>query len=254
MSVDIEKYGEQYYKDYLNEDFEFKMVYYRKKHVIELMTKYHARKILEIGCGMDPIFLSYPQYEQMTIVEPATIMYESAVTHAKGKKNITLIHDFVENSIENGVGELLNAEFDFILCLGLLHEVADPKKLLECVRKLCHKDTKLLVSTRNPKSMHLLLAYEAGIIPQLDVLSERAKSLQQQQPLDMEHMKKLLKCYNLDIIEEGSFFIKPFAHSQMKALLDNGIISPKVLDGLDNMTKYLPDMGAEIFCVTKPSA
>ncbi len=86
MSVDIEKYGEQYYKDYLNEDFEFKMVYYRKKHVIELMTKYHARKILEIGCGMDPIFLAYPQYEQMTIVEPATIMYESAVTHAKDKK------------------------------------------------------------------------------------------------------------------------------------------------------------------------
>ena len=54
--------------------------------VIELMTKYHARKILEIGCGMDPIFLAYPQYEQMTIVEPATIMYESAVTHAKDKK------------------------------------------------------------------------------------------------------------------------------------------------------------------------
>lgn len=253
MSVDIEKYGEQYYKDYLNKDFEFTMVRYRQKHVIELMTKYQAKKVLEIGCGMDPIFLFYPQYEQMTVVEPATIMYENALQLAKEKDNITIIQDFVENAVENGVNELVNEKFDFILCLGLLHEVTDPKKLLECVRKLCHKDTKLLVSTRNPKSMHLLLAYEAGIIPRLDVLSERAKSLQQQQPLDMEHMKKLLKSYHLDIIEEGSYFIKPFAHSQMKALLENGIISPKVLDGLDNMTKYIPEMGAEIFCITKPS-
>lgn len=65
-------------------------------------------------------------------------------------------------------------------------------------------------------------------------------------------MEKLAIRHSFQILEKGSYFIKPFAHSQMMALLDQHIISEAVLDGLDKMVKYMPELGAENYCVVKP--
>lgn len=51
----------------------------------------------------------------------------------------------------------------------------------------------------------------------------------------------------LRVLERGSYFVKPFTHAQMEACLENGILSEKLLDGLDRMTKYMPELGAEIY-------
>ena len=45
-----------------------------------------------------------------------------------------------------------------------------------------------------------------------------------------------------------TYFIKPFTHAQMRACLDNNIFTEQVLDGMWNMSKYLPEYGAEIDC------
>lgn len=100
-----------------------------------------------------------------------------------------------------------------------------------------------MIVTNNPKSFHLLLAYEAGLIDSLNVISERAKNFQRHNLFSIEEMEDMLKRCGFKILEKGSFFVKPFAHSQMKALIDNNIISDAVLDGFDAMIKYIPDMG-----------
>lgn len=251
MAVDMEAYGKLFYEEYMNSDFEVTLTKYRKKKMVEILNRYTTSRILEIGCGMEPFFLSYENFDKMTIVEPASILYNSAQKYCKESKlNVECINDFVENRVE----ELYKKKFDFILLVALIHEVEDAQKLVASVRNICHKDTKVLITTNNPKSFHLTLAYESGIIPRLGILTDKAKAFQRHRVFTMEEMKDLAKNNAFEVLEEGSYFIKPFAHSQMKALLDNHIITEDVLDGLDKMITYMPDLGAENYCVVKPCA
>lgn len=249
MSIDIDLYGKQFEEDYNNGDFEVILTKYRKKRIKELMKHYPTENVLEIGCGMEPFFLSYTDFKKMTVIEPAEILYQRAKQFCeKSELDVECIHDFVENRVE----ELEKKDFDFILLLGLIHEVDDPEELVEAARKICGKNTHVIISTSNPNSFHLTLAYESGLIPHLGVLTDKAKSFQRHSTFTMEEMKKLVCRHSFEVIDEGSFFIKPFAHSQMKALLDQHIISEAVLDGLDKMVKYMPELGAENYCVVKP--
>lgn len=55
----------------------------------------------------------------------------------------------------------------------------------------------------------------------------------------------------LEIIDKGSYFIKPFTHKQMKKLQEDNILSEKMIEGLYDMSKYMPEIGAEIFVNSK---
>jgi hypothetical protein len=49
----------------------------------------------------------------------------------------------------------------------------------------------------------------------------------------------------------GTFFLKPFTHSQMQKCVEMGIIDEKVLDGLFNVSKEFLDFGAELYCLVR---
>lgn len=249
MGIDIESYEKQFEEDCNNGDFEVILTKYRKKKMISIMKRYNTDNVLEIGCGMEPFFLDYTDFKKMTVVEPAEIMYERAQKYgSESKKDICCIHDFVENRAE----ELREKEFDFILLSGLIHEVENPELLVDSVRKICNVNTRVLITTSNPNSFHLRLAYEAGIIPQLGILTDRAKSFQRHSTFTMEEMENLVRRHSFEVLEDGAYFVKPFAHSQMKKLLDLQIIEERVLDGLDKMAEYIPELAAENYCVVKP--
>lgn len=249
MGIDIDSYGKQFLEDYNKGDFEVILTKYRKKKIIEIMQNYPTVNILEIGCGMEPFFLSYTDFENMTVVEPAELLFQSAEKYRlKSAMNIECIHDFVENRVL----ELKKKKFDFILLVGLIHEVEDPQNLMRAVREICDENSHVLITTNNPNSFHLTLAYEAGLIPQLEILTDKAKTFQRHSTFTMGQMEQLARDSSFEVIEDGAYFIKPFAHSQMKVLLDQHIISNEVLDGLDRMVKYMPELGAENYCVVKP--
>ncbi len=248
MAFAINAYEKQFLKDYQNEDFENMLTQYRKKKIIDILANYPSKNILEIGCGMEPLFLVYEHFEKMVVIEAANAMYNSAVKHQQMVSgNIECIHDFVENRVD----ELQKQNFDFILLVGLIHEVEDSDKLMDAVSRICRENSYVLITTNNPNSFHLTLAYESGIIPQLGILTDKAKSFQRSSAFTMEEMKSLALKYGFSIVEEGSYFIKPFSHSQMKELLDRQIIDRAVLDGLDGLTKYIPGFGAENYCIVK---
>lgn len=250
MSFDIDLYEKQFLNDYQSGDFENTLTEYRKKKIKEILKGYSTKNILEIGCGMEPFFLVYQDFEKMTVVEPANAMYQSAVKHRKEVLgDIECIHDFIENKVD----ELKDKKFDFILLIGLIHEVEDPNRLMDAVNKLCSKDSYVLITTNNPYSFHLTLAYEAGMIPQLGILTDKAKSFQRNSAFTMDEMKKLAQNHGFSVVEEGSYFIKPFSHGQMKKIVDNQLIGREVLDGLDGLTKYIPELGAENYCVARLS-
>ena len=248
MSVDINDYGKHFLEDYNNNDFEVILTKYRKKKIVELLQKYPTRRILEVGCGMEPFFLNYTDFDEMTVIEPADILFNSANEYCKKSNlNVECIHDFVENKTDY----LKSKHYDMILFIGLLHEVDNPFAVLKSVYDVCEVGTKVIILTSNPKSFHLTLAYESGLIPRLGIITPMAEKFQRKYVFDMKDMLTLAEKCGFKILEKGSHYVKPFSHNQMRALIDNDIIPISVLDGLEKMVEYMPEMGAEIYCVVE---
>ena len=235
---------DEYTKNYLKHGFEDRLVTYRRRKVIEIINKYHPYKILEIGCGMEPLF-NYMDYEfaQFTVFEPSIEFYNNALNladlHPLKNKIVLYNAPYYSKGTKNN--------YDMIICSGLLHELEDATNMISEIYKDCGKDTIVHFNVPNARSLHRLCAFHAGIIKNIDDLSERNVVLQQHSVFTKESLRDILICYNFDIIEGGSYFIKPFTHDQMEMMITNGIISENILDGLYKMSDELPEYGCEIY-------
>ncbi len=240
MARDINEYA----KDYLSGDHDFErfQIKFRRKKVLEILQQYKPKNILEIGCGMDSIANYYTDYQHFVIVEPSKEFLQNAVKNTTNNKIIKL-----EGLLEDCVKDLADYDFDFIILSGLLHEVENPKELLQDAVKLCGKDTILHINVPNAKSFHLLLAYESGIICKLGELTQTAKTLQQNTTFDLKLLENLAIKTGLTIVESGSYFVKLFNHAKMAKCMQAEILDEKLLDGLYEMNKYMGDLGSEIF-------
>lgn len=243
----MERNIEQYIQDYKSSDFEKVMVHYRRQQVLQSINQYPHHRILEIGCGEQPLFTEITDFDEYVVVEPASYFCDKAFAVANGKSCITVIQDFFENR----VNELLEKQFDFIVVSALLHEVIDPQSLLDGIYQCCTDQTVVHINVPNSGSFHMLLAYESGIIPKIGLLSDRAKVLQQHTSFDLDLLKSYVTINKFIILDSGSYFIKLFNHEKMQRMIDIGILDSNILDGLNRMIKYIPDEGAEIYVNVK---
>lgn len=233
-----------YENTYLDLPFENMLRLHRKKRIIEQLTNYSHGRFLEVGSGPDPLFKDFTSFDHMTIVEPGKMFYEMNVKQAGADSKITVINDFIENIDD----KLKEESFDFIVLGGFLHEVEKPEIVLKAVREICSESTIVYSFVPNARSFHRLLAYEMGIIDSIYVNSGRHNELLLRKKVyDLHMFDELLTSNGFKVIESGSYFIKPFTHDQMHDLMRQVIIDKAVLDGLDRMIKYLPDLGAEIW-------
>lgn len=221
--------------------FEDYQVKYRRKLVLEQIERYKPKSILEIGCGYEPLF-KYVHDTRFTIVEPSEEFYENAKRLAQTAENISCMRGFFEEVVDE-----LDKQYDMVMCSGLLNEVEDPLRLLHSIVKVCTDRTVVHINVANANSMHRLLALESGMISNTHDMSERNKVFQQHNVYDMESLTKLVEKSGLSIIENGTYFIKPFTHAQMGKMLECGIINEVILDGLYNMGKYMPELGSEMY-------
>lgn len=239
---------EEYTNEYLKSDFELNVqVTYRRKKVLHAIKQYHPTKLLEIGCGMEPLFphLDLSLFEKIVVIEPSEIFFKHAQNLADQmteQKKICVINKTVEE-----VADQLDIEFDMIICSGLLHEIEDPKIFLTLIKRLCTKITVLHLNVPNAMSLHRLLAYEMGLIEDVHHMSERNYQLQQNQVFDAERLEKLIESVGFKVISQGTYFCKPFTHDQMQQLQKIGFLTEQMLEGLDRLVEFLPEYGSEIF-------
>jgi len=106
----------------------------------------------------------------------------------------------------------------------------------------------------NVRSFHRLLALESGLIGDLFEQSETERRFQRHTRFDRERLEALLRANGFEILDSATYFVKPFTHAQMDALVQSGTCGPEVIEGLDRMTKYMPDMGCEIYANVRPLA
>jgi len=233
----------KYTDDYNQPNFEDYQVEFRRKKILEIIDKYKPQTILEIGCGMEPLFqfLNY-KYEKYVIVEPSEVFYDNAVEKAdKDKRIICHKNYFGIDHIE------FNVEFDMIICSSLLHEMDRPQELLDAIRNICTGNTVVHINVPNANSFHRLLAKKMGLIKDEHEMSERNLLYQQHEVFDTASLTGLLAQTGFEVVESGGYFVKPFTHDQMYQMMKNNIIDENVLDGLYLMTEYLPDLASEIY-------
>lgn len=238
---DILDYTEKY-NEY---SFETYQVKYRRKKVIEEIEKYKPSSILEIGCGDNPLFLDVLGVD-FTIVEPSSYFASNAIRLSnKYKRNVKVICDFFENTIDNHNG------YDMIICSALLHEIEKPLDFLLNLFSICDTDTIIHINVPNANSMHRILALESGLISSKYDMTKRNIELQQNSVFDVKTLSGLVCNAGGTVIDSGTFFIKPFSHAQMLDLLNSEIITEKVLDGFYNISRYMPDLGSELYVTCK---
>ena len=107
---------ETYSLAYRDLAFEDEIIEYRRKIVMQRLAYHSPNNILEVGCGMKPLFLDLPTDQTITVIEPAPAFFMNAVSMSKDFENVQILNSTLE-------GANLRAQFDMVIVSCLLHEI-----------------------------------------------------------------------------------------------------------------------------------
>lgn len=237
-----------YQLHYQKLSFEDKLRKYRMEYVAEYLKTIKSRKILEIGCGNDPIHFYFNDFDVLDLIEPGKHFYEFTKGKITGDSRISIQNCFLEEAVLDSV-----TTYDVIIIGGFLHEIDNPEEVLSAVRNIANQDTIVLTYVPNVNSFHRILALEAGLIQSNYEFSENDKAFGRRNVFNQQSIQSLFKHRGFDTVKCDTYFIKPFTHGQMNELMESSFLSEALLEGFFNMSKYIPDMGCEIFLSARTS-
>jgi SAM-dependent methyltransferase len=247
----IEDYAKKYIEECAKDiSFEAVLSDMRKNQILASLDKYKHNNILEIGCGLNPVFQYCHDFITYTVLEPSDIFAKRAEEMARLQKaNINIVHNFGEKA--HVVFSDTSQKFDFVILSNVLHEVPDPEILLKSIYDICGPQTVVHVDVPNVYSFHRLLALEMGLIGSIFEKSEMETRFQRNTQFVKESLYKIVEKQGFEVLSFASYFIKPFTNRQMESIIGQNIVSRDVIQGLERMSKYLPDFGSQMYVDVK---
>ena len=235
-----------YQANYENLEFENHLRIYRMKHVTNYIHSVKSDKILEIGSGSWPLFEFFNAYEVLDIVEPGEYFYKTTKNKASNNDRVSVTHGLIEE-----VYPTLSNDYDIILIGGFLHEIENPKEVLEVIKKIAKKETIVISYVPNADSFHRLLAFEAGIINSKYQYSKNDVLFGRRSVFNKDSFSAIFEESSFSILNIDTYFIKAFTNEQMEHLMNVSFLNERLLTGFSKMIEYMPDMGAEIFLAAR---
>ena len=248
--TDINRYTTEYLRHYDEESFELFLIGARRQRVLKSIRKYPHKSILEVGCGVEPLFMFLEDYDAYTVVDPSEEFVRRARRDAQSRANLRVLQGYLEDLADTG-SLRTRSPFDFIIVSSLLHEVPDPSRLLQVVRRLSGPATTVHINVPNVYSFHRLLALEMGLIRNLFEPSDAEIRFQRRTRFDREALHRIVEENGFRVLHFETYLVKPFSNDQMEKLLKHGIIGPETIEALGAMSKHLPEMGCEMFLEAK---
>ena len=234
-----------YTHQYRSLPFEPLQIEYRRRLVLEQVAAIRPARLLEVGCGERPLFLDLPGVA-CTVVEPTPAFAQRAVELASGRTGVRVARSFVEEF------DPLGEDYDMIVASCVLHEVPDAQVFLTALQRLCGPETVVHVNVPNARSLHRLLAVAMGLIDDPGTPSQTQRTMQQRGGVyGRESLTQALADAGLQVTAAGTLFVKPFTHGQMQQLVDQGFMTPAMLDGLARLVDWLPELGSELWVHAK---
>ena len=237
---DISRYEAAYRADY---GFERHMVRFRRRTILDWLASHPHARILEVGCGLEPLFEHVDDWEHYTLVEPAAAFAAHARERLPANRNIVVRQELLEDAAPALAGQ----PFDCIVVSSLLHEVTEPGRLLDAVHSLCGPATRVHVNVPNAASLHNRIAVRMGLIPDIFTPSALANRMQRTTTYDLSRLRATVEAAGFRVGSSGSYFLKPFTHGQLEAMLMHGIIDERTLDAMYDVNAEFDGLGAEIF-------
>lgn len=245
MSNSVSKFDD-YVKHYNSLPFEPFQIKYRRKKVLECVEKVAPVSLLEVGCGMMPLFTDLSRDVDITVVEPAELFAANARAMSANHTNVEIVEAPMESLNFEG------RRFDMIILSCILHEVAETKDFLSSVKRVSTPSTVIHVNVPNAFSLHRMLAFSMGLISSPKGTSDIQKLMKQNEvPYSLKTLTEELEAEGFCVFESGTLFVKPFTHQQMQTLSDLGFLTEEMLDGLENLVSFYPDLGSEIWVHAK---
>lgn len=250
MGKDIQTYEQ----DYNDLPFEADQAYLRRLETLKLLDSYKPARVLEVGCGMTPIFTDFKGFSHMTVVEPAKGFASHARSLAEqhdlaGK--VAVKQAFLEDAVLEG-DELEGGEFDMILLVSLLHEVADPEVFLKKAVSLGQSGARYLLNVPNQMSFHRQLAVKLGLIKEESEISAQQVKLQQNRIFNRRNLAELSESVGLRVLDSYTSIFKPFTHGQMQKIMDQEILTRQQVHAFCSMMSLVDqEAGSEIMLVAE---
>lgn len=246
----ITRYASVYEADY---GFEAVLVAARQRTVLEHLGRWHPRVVVEAGCGFDLLCGRAQEdgipFDRWVIVEPSPRFAAVAEAHAATSGGrVVVVRSFLEEAVED-IAAACGDRADAVICSSLLHEVTDPRGLLEAAARLLSGHGRVYIDVPNSRSLHRRLARAMGLVADEGELSARNRSLEQDRVYDAVSLRDEVERAGLQVLEEGGHFLKPFTHDQMEEL---AFFDDRMAEGLRVLGGELPELAAEVFCVASP--
>lgn len=243
-------YSEEYRNEHIGKDvsFEATLSDIRREYVLDTIRSYEFSSILEVGCGLNPIFTDLSGDLTKThhvVVEPQAEFVKEAKTYDCAG-NV----EFVNAKLEDAITEL--GKFDIVIASSVLHEVPDPDALLQAISEVCYETTVVHLNVPNVFSFHRLLAVEMNLLDDVFEKSEKERKFDRHTHYDMDKLTADVERHGFEVLNSDTYLIKPFTVDQMEAIIKQDIVDESVVEGLKRMTKHLPEMGCEMYVEVSP--
>jgi 2-polyprenyl-3-methyl-5-hydroxy-6-metoxy-1,4-benzoquinol methylase len=196
------------------------------------------KNILEVGCADGAMTEKLVLYtKSLDIIEPSS-RYCDIVKNIKGVGNI--YNDFSEN-INN------NKKYDVVLLASLIHHIEYPDKFLQDIKKFLDKDSVILATVPNVKSLHRRIGVKMGVLSDEFDDSERNIKYHQFGKFTLDLLKKLFIDNGFEVIESYGYMIKPFSSDIMEKIN----LNEKQIKAMFEIGKEFQELSSQLYIKAK---
>ena len=247
MERDLERYATDYLADY---GFERWQVQYRREALLRNVADRFAGAVLEVGCGIEPLFMHAPPVQAWHVIEPARAFADHArhvaADQPHAQRHVDVHEGFLEDSVEP-LRRACPAGFDLVIASALIQEIPDPTRFLAALATVVRPGGWLYLDASNAGSLHRRMAVEMGLLERLDTPTARALRMQRRAVYDLPHLVQEVEEAGFRVERTGGILLKPFEHVRMERALDTGVIEPAHLDAFARLGEQYPDLASEIW-------
>lgn len=138
-------------------------------------------------------------------------------------------------------------KFDVIVMGFILEHVDDPVKILLHFKKFLNSNGKLYVAVPNAEVLNRRLGHMAGLLTDLQVLSNNDHLLGHQRYYTVSSLTADIKKAGYDIVKMEGIYLKPFTTNQILSLN----LNKKILDALCKIGIDYPELSCGILAELK---
>lgn len=201
-------------------------------HVIQSVTNFD--QFLELGIGHGVVMDTLRQkFKQVIVLEGSPVLVND---YQDKYQNVEIIETYFETFSSK-------AKFQNIGMGFILEHVDDPVAILNKYAKFLTENGRIFIGVPSASSMHRILAKKAGMLENLEQMSETDIAFGHKRSWVYKKWQDLLNNTGFKIEKAYGIAFKPFTTEQ----LDSLNLDPRIMQALDDLSIEYPELANGIF-------